>query len=83
MSDVKIPEAADTNYAKSPADIREQAEMIAKTYGFDEAVLAGAICSALVMERERCAKIAEEAGRAIAEHAIGHHIAQAIRSPHE
>lgn len=48
-----------TNYAKSPADIKATAELIAATYSFDEAILAGAICSALVMERERCASVAE------------------------
>lgn len=55
-------DAATTNYANSPAAIREQAEMIAKTYSFDEAILAGAICAALVMERERAAKIVAQYG---------------------
>jgi len=51
---------AKTNYAKSPAEIRERAEAIARDWRFNEAALAGAICSALVMERERCAKVADD-----------------------
>lgn len=50
-----------TNYAKSPADIKATAEMIAATYSFNEAILAGAICSALVMERERWQAMLSEA----------------------
>lgn len=58
IEDVKGP------YASSPADIRATAEDIATTYGFDEAILAGAICAAILAERERatksCADIAAE-----------------------
>jgi hypothetical protein len=45
--DVKGP------YASSPADIRATAENIAENYSFDPSILAGAICAALVSERER------------------------------
>ena len=53
--DVKGP------YASSPADIRATAENIAENYSFDPSILAGAICAALVSERERCAKVADDA----------------------
>jgi len=52
--DVKGP------YASSPADIRATAENIAENYSFDPSILAGAICAALVSERERCAKVADD-----------------------
>ena len=48
-------------YASSPADIRATAENIAENYSFDPSILAGAICAALVSERERCAKVADDA----------------------
>jgi hypothetical protein len=53
--DVKGP------YASSPADIRATAENIAENYSSDPSILAGAICAALVSERERCAKVADDA----------------------
>lgn len=48
-----------TSYASAPDDIKEAAQQIASTYDFDRAVLSGAICAAILAERERCAKIAD------------------------
>ncbi len=71
--DVKGP------YASSPADIRATAENIAENYSFDPSILAGAICAALVSERERCAKVCEAVGSDL-DPQYADHIAFAIRS---
>ena len=42
-----------------PEDIEEIAGRIVLDFSFDAALLEGAICAALVKERERCAQIAE------------------------
>ena len=92
MSDETNYAKSPANYAKSPADIRSTAENIAENYAFNPNILAGAICSALVIERERCATIAADHHVATVGSpsrytqgfsAACEVIAQAIRSSHE
>lgn len=60
-----------TDYKNAPADIKATAERIASTWDFDRAVLSGAICAAILAERdaqrERDAKIADEVGQIVQE----------------
>ena len=64
MKGQDMSEIPGTNYAKSPADIRATAEGIVATYGFNAALLEGAICAALLSEREAATKADTWAGSA-------------------
>lgn len=81
MSDVTIPE-----------DVRELAVRAFYIAGFPGGDLPTAVMeqdilamigSAILAERERAATIAAKTGKRLSEPAIGHAIAQAIRSSHE
>lgn len=84
-----MDEIPTTMYAKAPADIRAVAEHIAENFGFDPNVLAGAVCAALLSEREAATKAEMERCAGIADYTAAHsyngralalNLAEAIRS---
>lgn len=70
-----------------PAWSLDIAKTLVESFGFDHALLEGAIAGALVHQRERCAKLADDHAQALRENfdrscAIAvEGVAKAIRSP--